>query len=69
MDPPRGPESFPPDDPRAGLYQPGVSHVIGRDVSAEKAASLVQGGGYTYCDPPEAPAASESEPEAPAEEE
>jgi hypothetical protein len=69
MDPPRGSESFPADDPRAGYYQPGVSYVVGHALSPEKAATLVQGGGYTYCDPPEAPAASESEPDAPAEEE
>jgi hypothetical protein len=68
MHPPRGPESFPPEDPRAGFYQPGVSYVIGRDVSAEKAACLVQEGGYTYCKPDEAPAASETEPEPPAKE-
>jgi hypothetical protein len=69
MHPPRGPENFPAPDPRAGFYQPGVSYVVGRDLTPEKAASLVQGGGYTYTEPSEAPAASERVPELPAEEE
>lgn len=68
MHPDREPESFPPDDPRAGYYRPGVSYVIGRDLNPEKAASLVGLGGYTYCDPDEAPTASESVPDTPAKE-
>lgn len=69
MDSDRSPEYFPASDPRAGFYRPGVSYVVGRDLSPEKAEALVNGGGYTYCEPSEAPAASESVTEAPDEEE
>lgn len=51
-EPGRGPEAFPSDDPRAGAYHPGVIYLIPDQVSAEKAKSLVDGGGYEYCPKP-----------------
>ncbi|GEM_PF-7105802 len=62
MTPGRPSEYFLPQDPRAGAYQPGVSYVLGRDLTPEKAAALVAGGGYTYTEPDEAPSASETPP-------
>ncbi len=53
-EPGRGPEAFPSDDPRAGAYQPGMVYLIPDQVSADKAAALVAGCGYEYCDRPKA---------------
>lgn len=51
MEPAMGAQMFTPEDPRAGAYEAGKVYRIPEDVSPEKAAALLAGGGYVATDP------------------
>ncbi len=38
---------FPQGDPRAGAYKPGQVYRVGHEITAEQAAALLAGGGFT----------------------
>lgn len=50
MDPPRGTLMFPPPDPRAGQYEPGVVYLVPDEIPEDRAAALVDGGGFAWVD-------------------
>lgn len=50
MDPPTAPGYFPAGDPRAGYYEPGRLYRVPTDIPQEKAAALVQGGGFVWAE-------------------
>lgn len=61
MDPPMGRQSFGPDDPRVGAYEPGKVYRVPEDLSAEKAQALIDGGGYVACERPPEPTPEQQE--------